>query len=1204
MGNTRGPTPAQGSGAGYQRDRKFKRDAKRWRTQRVRLRENVGVVGSKNFLKLGLLNVDGLSPSSLEDVKSALNQKVLDVCVLLETKRRHEDIGSNIKIDGYSVQELRRSDAAGDRGGGGIAFYTRQTDGLLFQEFSPTIADTSLHYVHNERFWLTTESLMLKTAICGLYMGCQYADDRHGTWNDGMLAVIRSEAATLRAKGYRVVFLGDFNAHVGSAIGRGIGGNHDDVNLNGERFLQFLAGDSYLHVNGESNLTTGLWTRQRGHSKSILDYAVISSEHLSTVHSLFIDERGQYGGGSDHNFLFLTLTDKFVKKTRLPRVPTRKRSWNNMDNLNWEPFQAAVTARLGSKSADTMTVDELASFISSTLLSSGEQCVGLRRPAAQTGTRSLPRDLVDELQLKRQLELDWKSKVSGNHADLEEISNCESAFLEQKHKVNELLFSYKNKNRSRIRQLCAGNTTKARKNFWREVSTKVKQSADISAVVDPATGVLKCGIDEIKTEVENHLCRVFQGSFDPVDVAAGAACHPLALNSKLVDHTYCVETSPNLPSINNSCEIDTDPCGWTNRGFSVGEVKKVVSSLKGGKSAGWDTLPNEFLINAPDSLLKWLTILFNRIKAEGTMPRGWNKGRITLIHKSGLREHLLNYRPITVIISLSGLFSKLLNSRLSEVVETHNLLGEVQNGFRKERRMADNSFILDSILMKAKSSKEKLHLCYVDVSKAYDSVNRSILWSKLKSMGFGGEFLSCLQALYTTDSVDSVVNGISSRPVYLRRGLRQGCSLSPLLFALYISEIGSDLTRSLEGFELGGVTFSGLLFADDIVLISKTFNGLETLLTMVKQRCDDLKLLISPSKSNIVTPDDVDSLVLLNEQNEVTLSLSKLLSYKYLGTETTLLMSTTGSKRQQRCILTAKRYKFACFYVGRTGPDVVDTVLATWSNIAIPSMLSGCEVIPFTETTIDEIERIQSQLAKHVLGVPLSTANVCAQTELGLKPFRMLLYQHQLNFYIRLMNLPHSRWVRRVLSDHLEGGWKSPYISYIAKIRQSLQLHYAPPTTSFLRLHLNTWFINKTNLEISRLDLPCVAPIESFTRSRYVVERSGCSTLASFKFANAGLGNRGPRSGRQRTSVCSLCSGCLDEVHVSFVCPLMEDYRRNNTDLVVFRTMCEAGGFLPRLAFRMYVTGLDWRNEPIPLTQYLNRGVILQNLTKEWLCRT
>ena len=126
------------------------------------------------------------------------------------------------------------------------------------------------------------------------------------------------------------------------------------------------------------------------------------------------------------------------------------------------------------------------------------------------------------------------------------------------------------------------------------------------------------------------------------------------------------------------------------------------------------------------------------------MPRGWNKGRITLIHKAGLRELLTNYRPVTVIISLSGLFSRLLNSRLSEVVELHDMLGEVQNGFRKGRHMSDNSFILDSVLMKARHFRQKVNLAYVDISKAYDSVDRSILWSKLNLWALSEVFLVAL----------------------------------------------------------------------------------------------------------------------------------------------------------------------------------------------------------------------------------------------------------------------------------------------------------------------------------------------------------------------------------------------------------------------------------------------------------------------------
>ena len=681
-----------------------------------------------------------------------------------------------------------------------------------------------------------------------------------------------------------------------------------------------------------------------------------------------------------------------------------------------------------------------------------------------------------------------------------------------------------------------------------------------------------------------------------VPVDAGGASFP--------DHSYGVRPTPILPSIDSSLEIETDPCGWSNRVFSTSEVKSVLKNLVGGKSAGWDSIPNEFLIHSPDILAEWLTVLYNKIKTERILPRGWNRGRITLIHKSGLRELLGNYRPITVIISLSGLFSKLLNSRLTEIVENHQMLGEVQQGFRKDRQMADNSFILDSVLMKARFDKVKVHLCYLDISKAYDSINREKLWRILESMGFGGDFLASLKALYSGDCVDSMVNGISTRPVYLGRGLRQGCSLSPLLFALYISRIGTDLTSSTEGFTLGGITFSGLLFADDIVLISKTFQGLESLVAMVKKHCDDLSLTISSKKSNIVTPDDIDHLVMLNAENEVELSLSKVLSYKYLGTETTLLMSTTGSKRQQRCVMTAKSYKFACFYVSRTGPDVVDTVLATWSNIALPTMLSGCEVIPFTESTIESIERIQSQLAKHALGLTQSMANFCAQTELGLRPFRMLLYLHQLGFFVRVMNLPHDRWVRRVLCEHLRGDWDSPYYSYIVRVRQKLQLLTMPVTKASLKIHINAWFINLINTRIFESALSCVPQLAAFSRSRYICEAASCSVIASFKFSNSGLGNRAPRPGRQRTAVCSLCAGFLDETHVAFLCPALEDFRAAHTDLSSFLTACVGRGIMTQWAAKLYFMGMDWNQQPVDTSVYLRRGWILKNMLAEWIRRT
>ena len=157
-----------------------------------------------------------------------------------------------------------------------------------------------------------------------------------------------------------------------------------------------------------------------------------------------------------------------------------------------------------------------------------------------------------------------------------------------------------------------------------------------------------------------------------------------------------------------------------------------------------------------------MALLFDKIKNTGVFPEGWN-----CYSQKGLRAKLGIYRPITVLVSMSSFFSKLLNQRLIEVVETHNLLGEAQNGFRQGRCGADNTFVLNTILWKAKACSENVHLGFVDISKAYDSVNREVLWKKLEKIGIRGVFLETLKSLYTGDSVRCVFNDTKTRPVYL-----------------------------------------------------------------------------------------------------------------------------------------------------------------------------------------------------------------------------------------------------------------------------------------------------------------------------------------------------------------------------------------------------------------------------------------------------
>ena len=189
------------------------------------------------------------------------------------------------------------------------------------------------------------------------------------------------------------------------------------------------------------------------------------------------------------------------------------------------------------------------------------------------------------------------------------------------------------------------------------------------------------------------------------------------------DHTYCSSPSPRFPPSDHSKRITSDPTGWLDRDFNFKEVSYAIKKLKCGKALCLDGIPNDFIINAGKKFWLFLVTLFNKVKKEGVLPPEWNQGRVTLIHKKGQRENLGNYRPITMINSLSGLYSRLLNERLSSVVEKHKLIGEYQNGFRKGRTAVDNSFVLNTILSKQKYLKKKVHMAFIDLVKARPSWN-------------------------------------------------------------------------------------------------------------------------------------------------------------------------------------------------------------------------------------------------------------------------------------------------------------------------------------------------------------------------------------------------------------------------------------------------------------------------------------------------
>ena len=1067
---------------------------------------NNKVLDRRRLMRLGCLNADGWKDQTEFDILAAIEAKNLDVFAVQETHFRKGD--KKLKAPGFTVFECRRDEGRHDKKGGGVAILVRKSIGVAFKKFSPPISKPVLNYVDSERLWVTYQSHQGKSAICSLYLGFNAGDGRHEAWNRGIFEVLSEEVLQLRSQGYRIIMLGDFNSHVGSVLEQGgIPGNRPQtVNKNGEMFLGFLSENNLCHLNGavkvhhdwSTRICQGMWTRHaKDYSNStILDYIVVSTEHFGSVKGMEVDEGAVFGGASDHNMIFARLTDQFVSVRTRPRM--QKISWSVDENTNFSKFRSVVQQELDAMPCVDKGVDKLSDSLTRALIKGLDEGVGRTVPLPERATL-YPRHIVQLLKDRKKLEQSVKTLRCQFASSTGQVPPPSLMVARQKldAKTDELESAkakFARQRRGPLLNLARCKGKKAQKKYWSFVSRKFKTTGEISSLEDKQSGALLHEPEEISLEIRGYLKKIFSGhDVDPYrDMESGEEEDVEGIQKEdevpqgSRDHEYGVKNQAFLPNSGDNLDSATDPAGFLDRPITIAEVKSILQSLQPGKAAGHDSVINEALKQAPESFHKHLTMLYNRVKDQSLVPKAWKRGRVVLVHKSGSESEINNYRPITVLTCMNATYSKLLNERITEVVERHRILGEAQNGFRKGRSGTDSAFVLNSILWKSLSKKKKTHLAFLDLAKAYDSVDRNVLWEKLRKLGFGGNFLKSLQSMYKGDYVTCQTNGATTNPVYLGRGLRQGCSLSPILFALYIVDLSRDLHASNLGILLSKVCVSVLLFADDILLISDSADGLRLLRDIVQRHVSSLKMKLSITKSKIMSSShDVWEWM---EGEEVIGCLEKVLQFKYLGVETCLSPVKSASAMMKRATSLANKYRGTCIRLARDGPDIADLAMSIWCNIAMPSLLFGVECMRFSEQVIGEISRQQSTVGKFTLGLPSCAPNVSTPAILGIKSFREQLYSMQLKYFVRLFNQPDDRWSKDALLDSIFGGWTSPYLNLLASIRNEVGMVRWPTSNREVDIVLEYHFLKETNMEVERLSLPALEPLTKRRRMDHVNE--------------------------------------------------------------------------------------------------------------------
>lgn len=249
------------------------------------------------------------------------------------------------------------------------------------------------------------------------------------------------------------------------------------------------------------------------------------------------------------------------------------------------------------------------------------------------------------------------------------------------------------------------------------------------------------------------------------------------------------------------------------------EISKTISRLKANKTPGGDGFPSEWYRAFKQELIPLLTASFNWTLKEGQLPPSWKEAIISLVPKEGKdTEYCNNYRPISVLNVDYKIYTSIIAQRYKTLM--NDLIDEDPTGFIAGRQTQDSIRRTIQIINTIQSNKNSAILLSLDAEKAFDSVNWNFLYLVLERFGFNKDSVNCVKTIYQNPTARIKVNGSLTDKILLERGTRQGCCLSPLLFALYIEPLAQAIRQNekVKGINIKGQEHTISLFADDILI--------------------------------------------------------------------------------------------------------------------------------------------------------------------------------------------------------------------------------------------------------------------------------------------------------------------------------------------------------------------------------------------------
>ena len=270
-----------------------------------------------------------------------------------------------------------------------------------------------------------------------------------------------------------------------------------------------------------------------------------------------------------------------------------------------------------------------------------------------------------------------------------------------------------------------------------------------------------------------------------------------------------------------SSSLPPDQAASCEGPLSVAECFVALKGMARGKAPGLDGLPVEFYLHFWEVLGEDLVEVFNYCFDRGFLTKSQRRGVISLSFKRGDRLDPKNWRPITLLNVDYKIMSRTIAGRLLNVI--HLVVNESQTCGVPGRFIGDNVALLRDVVYYATSCNAQVAVLSLDQEKAFDRVDWSFLRTTLFRMGFGPSFVGWFDLFYARPQSAVKFNGHITSFFDLSRGVRQGCSLSPLLYVLYAEVLACTIRSnpSITGLVIPGMAPLPVIsqYADDTSLV-------------------------------------------------------------------------------------------------------------------------------------------------------------------------------------------------------------------------------------------------------------------------------------------------------------------------------------------------------------------------------------------------